>query len=203
MGDARDLTFATLGLRVEDGGHAWPQPERAWSHYQYSREFAALHVTRITRSNDNESRESRAPCHVRETPTAVNYVGMDAATRRQLRDRLLAIREELIQAGRLDIPPARTDAVAQPDDDEAPLTEMTQAIASNRNRERAERLEQIREALALIDEDPDDYGMCEVCEEPIPARRLELMPWVTLCVRCQERREADRPGSRKHLTDYR
>ncbi len=130
---------------------------------------------------------------------------MDAATRKKLRDRLVAAREELIDEGTMDIPPARTDAVAQPDEDEAPLTEMTQSIASNRNRERAERLEQIRDALALLEEDPDEYGVCETCDEPIPPRRLELMPWVTLCVRCQEKREADgrSPGSRKNLLDYR
>jgi len=128
---------------------------------------------------------------------------MDAATRKQLRDRLIELRDELILAGKLDIPPARTDAVAQPDDDEAPLTEMTQTIASNRNRERAERLGQIREALGLIDDDPEEYGMCETCEEPIPPRRMELMPWVSSCVRCQERRERDgRPGARKNLLDY-
>jgi DnaK suppressor protein len=129
---------------------------------------------------------------------------MDAATRKQLRDRLVALREELTREGNMDIPPARTDAVAQPDEDEAPLTEMTQSIASNRNRERAERLELIRDALALLDEDPDEYGVCEACDEPIPRRRLELMPWVTLCVRCQERRERDgSPGRRKNLLDYR
>ncbi|HLT41022.1 MAG TPA: TraR/DksA family transcriptional regulator [Enhygromyxa sp.] len=129
---------------------------------------------------------------------------MDAKTLQLLRDRLLALREELIREGNMDIPPARTDVVAQPDEDEAPLTEMTQSIASNRNRERAERLEQIRDALALIDADPDEYGVCETCEEPIPRRRLELMPWVTLCVRCQEQRERDdrTPGGRKKLTDY-
>lgn len=129
---------------------------------------------------------------------------MDAATRQLLRDRLVALREELIREGNMDIPPARTDAVAQPDEDEAPLTEMTQSIASNRNRERTERLEQIRDALALIDDDPDEYGICETCEEPIPARRLELMPWVSSCVRCQERREQDQhaPGGRKKITDY-
>jgi DnaK suppressor protein len=129
---------------------------------------------------------------------------MDAATRKLLRDRLVALREELVAEGNMDIPPARTDAVAQPDEDEAPLTEMTQSIASNRNRERAERLVQIREALALLDEDPDEYGLCEACEEPIPRRRLELMPWVTLCVGCQEKRERDgrTAGRRKNLTDY-
>lgn len=129
---------------------------------------------------------------------------MDAATRKQLREKLVTLRDELIAAGKLEIPPARTDAVSQPDDDEAPLTEMSQTIASNRNRERAERLGQIREALGLIDEDPEDYGVCETCEEPIPRRRMELMPWASSCVRCQEQRERDgRPGSRKNLLDYR
>jgi DnaK suppressor protein len=129
---------------------------------------------------------------------------MDAATRKLMRDRLVALREELIREGNMDIPPARTDTVAQPDDDEAPLTEMTQSIASNRNRERAERLEQIRDALAVLDDDPDQYGLCETCEEPIPRRRLELMPWVSSCVRCQEKREQDdrAPGGRRKITDY-
>jgi DnaK suppressor protein len=130
---------------------------------------------------------------------------MDAATRKQLRERLEALRDELIAEGRIDIPPARTDAVAAPDEDEAPLTEMTQAIASSRNRERSERLEQIREALELIAEDPEEFGLCEDCEEPIGRKRLELMPWVTLCVRCQEKRERDgrAPGGRRKITDYR
>jgi DnaK suppressor protein len=130
---------------------------------------------------------------------------MDAATLERQRARLVSLREQLLAEGNIDIPPARTDVVAQPDDDEAPLTEMTQSIASSRNRERAARLEQIREALALIDDDPEDYGVCETCEEPIPIKRLELMPWVSSCVRCQEQRERDgaAPGGRKNLLDYR
>ncbi|EDM80913.1 transcriptional regulator, TraR/DksA family protein [Plesiocystis pacifica SIR-1] len=130
---------------------------------------------------------------------------MDAATCAQMRERLLSLRDELIAKGKESIPPARTDAVAQPDEDEAPLTEMTQSIASSRNRERAQKLAAIREALLLIDEDPEEYGMCEDCEEPIKRRRLELMPWVSVCVQCQEKRERDGrvPSSRRNLTDYR
>lgn len=130
---------------------------------------------------------------------------MDARTRSKLRERLEALRDELVAKGRHEIPPARTDVVAQPDEDEAPLTEMSQSIASNRNRERARRLTQIREALELIAEDPEFFGLCEDCEEPIGERRLELMPWVTLCVACQDKRERDDrlPGSRRKLTDYR
>ena len=129
---------------------------------------------------------------------------MNVATRKRLRERLAALREELIAAGNVDIPPARTDVVSQPDDDEAPLTEMTQTIASSRNRERTERLDAIDDALTRLDEDPDDFGLCEMCEEPIGSKRLELMPWVSLCVACQDKleRENRAPGGRKNLLDY-
>lgn len=33
------------------------------------------------------------------------------------------------------------------------------------------------------------YGICEDCEQPILAERLEVVPWATLCVTCQSRRE--------------
>ena len=130
---------------------------------------------------------------------------MDAKTRARLRARLESLRDELLEQGTMAIPPARTDAVAQPDEDEAPLTEMTQAIASNRNKERSDRLDQIRDALELLAEDPEEFGLCEDCEEPIEPKRLELMPWVTLCVGCQDKRERDdrAPGTRKNLRDYR
>lgn len=129
---------------------------------------------------------------------------MNAATRKRLRERLSALRDELMNAGNIDIPPARTDVVSQPDEDEAPLTEMTQTIASSRNRERSERLEAIDDALARIDDDPDEFGLCDTCEEPIGSKRLELMPWVTLCVACQDKleRENRAPGGRKNLLDY-
>jgi DnaK suppressor protein len=26
------------------------------------------------------------------------------------------------------------------------------------------------------------YGVCDACGEPIPAERLEALPWATLCV---------------------
>ncbi len=130
---------------------------------------------------------------------------MTPAQLQRLRVRLEQERDELLAAGDHEIPPARTDDVAAPDEDEAPLTEMTQSIASNRNRERAERLERIADALRRMAEDPDEFGLCEECEEPISQRRLELMPWVRLCIDCQSRHERDGhvPGSRRNLTDFR
>jgi DnaK suppressor protein len=81
---------------------------------------------------------------------------------------------------------------------------MNQVIASTRNRERARRMEEIAEALSRLAEDPDEFGLCEDCEEAIPTRRLELMPWTTLCIACQSKREdGSRGGSRKTLRDFR
>jgi DnaK suppressor protein len=34
------------------------------------------------------------------------------------------------------------------------------------------------------------YGICADCGRPIPQRRLKVLPTATLCVQCQERREA-------------
>ncbi len=114
------------------------------------------------------------------------------------------MREALVAEGHHAIPPARIDAVSQPDDDAAPLTAMTQSIASTRNRERTAKLAQLGEALARLDEDPESFGECEVCDRAIPPRRLALMPWVALCVRCQDKleREGAGAGRRRHLTDF-
>ena len=129
---------------------------------------------------------------------------MEKAPLSKLRARLMARLEELRSEGDIAIEPVREDVQKKIDEDAAPLTEMNQVIASNRNRARAQELHRINEALVRMREDPEDFGICEQCDEPIPVRRLELMPWVTLCARCQEASEDDgRGGTRKHLTDYR
>lgn len=89
------------------------------------------------------------------------------------------------------------------DDDAAPLAEMEKVIASNRNRERAQRLVAIDAALARLAADPDEFGLCEACDEEIPTRRLELLPWTRRCTACQDSDDPRGAGSRKHLTDYR
>lgn len=44
-------------------------------------------------------------------------------------------------------------------------------------------LVQVLEALERIDH--DSYGICAHCEEPIELRRLEAVPWVRYCLKCQ------------------
>lgn len=42
----------------------------------------------------------------------------------------------------------------------------------------------IQEALDRIE--AGDYGVCLACEEPIPAKRLQALPWARYCVGCQD-----------------
>lgn len=120
------------------------------------------------------------------------------------RTRLLKRRTELIAAGDLAFEPLRDDAVSKVDDDAAPLAEMSQVIASRRNRERVALLARISGALRRIANDPESFGLCEGCDEPIPEGRLLLLPHVRLCAACQSEEEAsiDAGRSRRHLTDY-
>lgn len=128
---------------------------------------------------------------------------MDAAARGRIEVSLRARRDALRAEGDVEIA-AEVDTARKVDDDAAPLAEMSKVIASNRNRARAEELAQIDAALQRLADDPDGFGICEQCEEPIPARRIELMPWVRMCIDCQQGREDDRPSAtRRHLTDFR
>ncbi len=61
-----------------------------------------------------------------------------------------------------------------------------------------ERLLTVREELnnrrlriehALRKMDKGTWGICENCGEPIAPERLEALPFVTLCIRCQEQQD--------------
>ena len=51
-------------------------------------------------------------------------------------------------------------------------------------REATDELTQINRTLQLIDKDA--YGICIVCEMPIPAKRLEVLPHTNYCIDCAE-----------------
>jgi DnaK suppressor protein len=121
------------------------------------------------------------------------------------RKRLLELKAEILAAGDVELEPGRQDATAVgSDEDGQPLVEMSQAIASSRNRNRSGMLARVVAALARLDADPDSFGLCTECEEPIPAKRLDLMPYVELCVECQQARDGKRStGSRRNLRDFR
>ncbi len=49
------------------------------------------------------------------------------------------------------------------------------------NNARIER-ERVREAIVRIDK--GEYGVCELCGEPIPQERLKAVPYSSMCVKC-------------------
>jgi DnaK suppressor protein len=129
---------------------------------------------------------------------------MTPAARARFQKRLIDLRAEVLAEGDIAIEPGRADAAAVGTDEDAqPLAEMSQTIASSRNRERTVVLRLVNVALRRLDEEPETFGLCIECDEPISEKRLELRPYVELCVECQQGKDAPRGGSRKSLTDYR
>lgn len=124
----------------------------------------------------------------------------------QHKQRLLRLKAEILAEGDDTIAPAVDDStgISKPDEDAQPLAEMNQVIASSRNRNRTLVLARIGAALARLESDPDACGTCTECGEDILPRRLELMPYVDLCVECQAAHDRPSgPTGRRHLRDFR
>jgi DnaK suppressor protein len=130
---------------------------------------------------------------------------MTPAQLQTFKQALLDLREELLGRGAARIEPNRTDTTkVGGDEDEQPLNEMLQAIASNRNRNSAAILAKVDKALRKLGENPDDFGLCEECEEDLPPARLKAMPYAELCLDCQAKRDGHKgPQTRRNLYDVR
>ncbi len=130
---------------------------------------------------------------------------MTSETLDEHKKRLLALKAALLAAGDNPIEPAEDEGViSKPDEDAQPLVEMSQVIASSRNRARTLELDRILAALGRLEREPDSFGECIECGEDIAPRRLQLMPYVELCVECQQARDQPQgPSGRRHLRDFR
>ncbi len=128
---------------------------------------------------------------------------MSPAQRQKLVKRLEELIATLAQKQARSIEPSRSDDLdTKVDEDQQPLTEMGQAIASNLNRTDAATLVKARKALQRLKADPDDFGNCQDCGDEIPFSRLEALPYVELCVDCQGKSDAKGRATRKKLTDF-
>jgi RNA polymerase-binding transcription factor DksA len=47
-------------------------------------------------------------------------------------------------------------------------------------------LQLIDSALRKLYREPEQFGVCENCGEPIPDERLDLVPWTRYCLKCVE-----------------
>ena len=71
-------------------------------------------------------------------------------------------------------------------DDATEAYEQAKGLALRQNAEQV--LTQVTDALDRFDE--GRYGICERCEAEIDPARLKALPYVTLCLRCQQRHTA-------------
>lgn len=128
---------------------------------------------------------------------------MKASELARWKQRLITLRTEILAEGDIAIEPVRKDDTrVGSEEDEQPLVEMSQVIASKRNRERTLALARVNKALARLESEPDMFGLCRECEEPI-GKRLEAMPHAEFCVECQQTSDgASKPGRRRHLLDF-
>jgi len=60
-----------------------------------------------------------------------------------------------------------------------------------------ERLRFVQQAIKALDR--GQYGECVRCGEDISEKRLEAVPWATMCIRCQQETETEHTSSRMVL----
>lgn len=95
---------------------------------------------------------------------------------------------EVHEAERNEVRLAETAAERSPDPESADGGSMAFEFEKELSVDRNTRdlLSQVEQALLAIEE--GTYGICRVCEEPIPVARLEVLPHTTLCVNCASAR---------------
>lgn len=116
----------------------------------------------------------------------------DAATLAWLRDRLLAaqatLRDQLADTtGLTDTVALDQSAMGRVSRNDALLQQQMALATQRRHQLRAER---VAAALERMDDEPDEFGWCPDCGEPIAWKRLVAFPEVVFCVRCAEARGA-------------
>ena len=117
---------------------------------------------------------------------------MDARKLKVARQRLANEYEDLTQSmkrGRL----AASEIKVENTEDEGDLAIISHARELFYNLQEGDlaRLRSIEEAMEALDR--GQYGECIRCDGDINEKRLEVVPWATMCVRCQE--EAEMEGS--------
>jgi DnaK suppressor protein len=98
-----------------------------------------------------------------------------------IRDKIEALRKDILSYRELTNPIPPDNAIGR-------LTRM-EAIASKSINEAALRkaeftLSKLERVLRTMD--TPDFGLCKECEEPIPFKRLMIMPETEFCVECAE-----------------
>ena len=114
--------------------------------------------------------------------------GLKKKDLKRFREILLAKKDEILKNAKRTLSEDMTlDSDDLPDEMDLASSEYLQSFTFRlRGREKTF-LKKIDHALAKIED--GSFGICEACDEPISAKRLEARPETTLCIRCKEDQE--------------
>jgi DnaK suppressor protein len=112
----------------------------------------------------------------------------------QLKEKLLALRTELIEKAKARKAEGMYEISRDDLADEGDLAsvETAQDVGLKLAEHERNKLTLVEKALAKIEANDGEYGLCEGTGDPIGYRRLELQPWVLYSTRYQEELEKGR-----------
>ena len=113
---------------------------------------------------------------------------MDKRKQKSYRDRLLARREGLFrQVTEAEMSSRERDAEATQDPADMAANAYTKELLISMSANDRRLLGLIDESLTRIE--AGEYGNCVNCDEPVPEKRLEAVPWARYCLSCQDKQE--------------
>lgn len=113
---------------------------------------------------------------------------MDKRKVKAFRDKLLGRRESLVgQVQQAERYSRERDAEATQDPADMAANAYTKELLVSMSDNDRRLLNLIDEALVRIE--ANEYGKCVRCEEILPEKRLDAVPWARHCVRCQDLHE--------------
>ena len=113
---------------------------------------------------------------------------MDKRRTKVFRDKLLGRREGLVgQVQAAELYSRERDAEATQDPADMAANAYTKELLVSMSDNDRQLLNLIDEALVRMDD--SGYGKCIRCEQAVPEKRLEAVPWARHCLRCQDLNE--------------
>ena len=100
---------------------------------------------------------------------------------------LLAKQQEVLAGQNGIAVSSRQDGEPQGDVADQATVETEAKVQARLRQTESHLLRAIQEALGRIEQ--GTFGICQVCEKPIPHVRLEAVPWTRVCRECKERKE--------------
>ncbi len=104
---------------------------------------------------------------------------------------LLEKRAEVVRAGASKSSPAGLEAVRLPDFVDQSAHSLEESVQVRLRQTDSKLLKAIDAALNRIER--GTFGVCEACQQEIPAPRLNAVPWARQCRDCKEQQDSAEP----------